>query len=598
MKKSRIRSKIFLTMAAVIAIPVAVLSLMMAGLSARNEAQRRLDRFEYAQSYLSALIEDRHRMVIARTTLVSEDSRLLAALEDPATMQQKILLLMAEYGLDGFIISPLDDPASLHVLDQSLSRYTIGTMVPTTPVVSPSALLLFHSEHLEPNGYLISGIGSIKRSELEVLRSGIGAELDILYRNDGLGTRIMTTNRDSFGRNLAGSPTEPDLDPELTPDLYPDRNQALGPERRYKTSTGQERIARMASLPPILESQYIAVITFQNSQTEITEVGGYLIASTLITIILAALASQLLARQLVNPIQNLLHGIENLSIAIDAKHEFQALPLCSMDEIGELTEAYNRMGIRLQSAYASLKSRNEALKELDTIKDQFLATTSRELQAPLKTIISMADSMIAITARHTTEDKNLRQIANTGRKLHGMVNDILDYTRLEHSDIELSLSTFELKPMVDTVLRFCSSIKKPETELLNLVEPGRLIHGDEARLEQVMYKLVGRAIRLAVSGTITVKSWEEESIVHVSVTRSGDTSGSRRSSASLEDPFRTNPAIQTVLPDMDLGIAFHLIKLHGGELEIKEDLGSAAIISLSAHIPSTTGQAPGVLPLS
>ena len=585
-------------MAVVVAIPVAILSLMLAGLSSRNETQRHLYRFEYAQSYLSALIEDRHRMVIARTTLVAEDPRIHDALENPETMQQSILLLMAEYGLDGFIISPSQDQASLYVLDPNLNRYASGSISPTTPVVSPSAILLFHTEGLEPRGYQISGIASIKRNELEVLRAAIGAEIDIMYRDDWLGTRIMTTNRDSFGRNMAGSPTEPSLDPTLVSDLHPERYQALGSERQYKTSTGQERIARLIRLPSILEERYLARITFPDTQNEISEVGGYLIASTLITIILATLASQLLARQLVNPIQTLLNGIENLSIAIDTKQEFQTLPLLSRDEIGELTEAYNRLGIRLQCAYASLKSQNEALKELDSIKDQFLATTSRELRAPLTAIISMADSMVATASPHAAEDKILRQIANTGRKLYGMVNDILDYTRLEHSDIELSLSTFELKPMVETVVRFCQSIKKPETELLNLVEPGRLIHGDEARLEQVMYKLVGHAIRLAVNGTITVKSWEEESIVHISVTRSGDKSGSRRDKASLDGNPRTSPVIQPLLPDMDLGIAIHLVKLHGGELEIKEDHGSSAIISLSAHIPSSTGQEPGALPLS
>jgi K+-sensing histidine kinase KdpD len=253
-----------------------------------------------------------------------------------------------------------------------------------------------------------------------------------------------------------------------------------------------------------------------------------------------------------------------------------------------------------------LTSRNEALKELDSMKDQFLATTSRELRAPLNTIIALADSMAAVASPDSIQDKNLRSIANTGRKLYGMVNDILDYTRLEHSDIVLSTRTFELKPMVDTVLRFCSSIKRPETELLNVVEPGRLIHGDEARLEQVLYKLVGGPFSLATDGTITVRSWEEESILHISVTRSGDTTGTRNSTTQAEVLSRASLVSQPGLPDLDLGIATHLVGLHGGELEVKEDEGWTAIIRMSAQVPPdhirvkpcATGQAPGELPLS
>ena len=607
MNNPRIRSKIFLTLAIVVAIPVAILSLLLAILSFRSEDLRRQDRFSYAQSYLSALIEDRNRLVIARTTLVSEDPRLFAALGNPSTMHQEILLLMAEYGLDGYIISSVDDPGSLHLLDQNIGRGTRGMAAPVKPVISPSAILLFHSELLEPSGYQLSGIGSIKRSELEVLRAGIGAEVDIIYRDDTLGTRIMTTNRDSFGRNLAGSAMEPPLDPDLAPNLYPDRNQPLGPERRYRTGTGQERTARLMALAPILEAQYTASISFPHNKQAIPEVTVYLIASTLITIILATLASQLLARQLVDPIQTLLHGIDNLSTTIDTEGEFLPLPLPlpTRDEIGKLTEAYNRMGVRLQSAYASLKSQNEALKELDSIKDQFLATTSRELRSPLNIIIALADSMAAVASPHSIHDKNLRSIADSGRKLYGMVNDILDYTRLEHSDIVLSTRTFELKPMVDTILRFCSSIKRPETELLNVVEPGRLIYGDEARLEQVMYKLVGRAIRLATNGNITVRSWEEESILHISVAITSGNTGSNRNKNLDQDLSRARLASQQELPDMDLSIATHLVRLHGGELEIRADEGETAIIRLSAHIPAAigqapgfTGQAPGALPLS
>ncbi|MDX9958854.1 MAG: hypothetical protein RBT68_10485, partial [Spirochaetia bacterium] len=236
MNRPRIRSKIFLTMAIVVAIPVVVLSLMLAVLSGRNEDLRRLDRFRYAQSYLSALIEDRNRLVIARTALVSEDPRLFAALEDPSTMHQKILLLMAEYGLDGHILSSTSDSGSLHLLDLSITRSASGLSAPAQPVVSPSAILLFHSETLESGNYRLTGIGSIKRSEFEVLRAGIGAEVDIIHRDDPLGTRIMTTNRDGFGRNRAGTPIEPPLDPVLSPALHPDHDQPLGLEQRYVTS--------------------------------------------------------------------------------------------------------------------------------------------------------------------------------------------------------------------------------------------------------------------------------------------------------------------------------------------------------------------------
>jgi signal transduction histidine kinase len=585
-------------MAIVVATPVVILSLMLAVLSGRNEDLRRLDRFRYAQSYLSALIEDRNRLVIARTALVSEDPRLFAALEDPTSKDQKILLLMAEYGLDGYILSSASDTPSIHMLEQSISRSASGLSAPTQPVVSPAAVLLFHSEYLKPGNYQLTGIGSIKRSELEVLRAGIGAEIDIIHRDDPLGTRLMTTSRDGFGRNMAGSPVDPPLDSDPAPKPHPDQVQPLGLERRYTTSTGQERIARRMALPPILETSYVASISFPHSRKAISEIAVYLISSALITIILAILASHLLARQLVDPIQTLLHGIDNLSIAIDAEDEFQPLPLPAKDEIGDLTEAYNRMGIRLQSAYISLSSQNEALKELDSIKDQFLATTSRELRAPLNTIIALADSMAAVTSPDSIQDKNLRRIAETGRKLNGMVNDILDYTRLEHSDIILSTRTFELKPLVDTVLRFCSSIKRPETELLNVVEPGRLIHGDEARLEQVLYKLVGRAIRFATRGTITVRSWEEESILHISVASSGDTPGIHGNTAQTRDLSRGSQASQPELPDLDLAIASHLIRLHGGELETRDDKGRMSIIRLSARIPPATGQAPGALPLS
>lgn len=598
MDKPRIRIKIFTTMAIVVAIPVVILSLMLAVLSARSENQRRLDRFTYAQSFLSALIEDRNRQVIARTMLVSEDPRLHEALVDPLSGHQKLLILMAEYGLDGYIISTKEDSGILHLLDQSINNGISMSQTPPDPVVNSSAILLFHSELLERSGYTLSGVGSIKRSELEVLRAGVGAEVDIMYKNDSLKIRVLTTNRDSFGRNLAGTEVEPALNSNADPESYPGLDQPLGSERHYTLESGQERSARLISLAPVLDTWYIANISFPHGRLAISEVAAHLIIFTLITIILATLASQLLARQIVDPIQTLLYGIDNLSVAIDAQDEFQPLPLVSRDEIGELTEAYNRMGVRLQGAYASLTSRNEALKELDSIKNQFLATTSRELRSPLTTIIAQADSLVATASLHPAQVTNLRMIADSGRRLYGMVNDILDYTRLEHSDIELATRTVDLKPLVDTVLRFCLSIKKPGTELLNLVEPGRQIHCDEARLEQVLYKLVGRAIKSTTNGTISVRSWEEESILNISVNRTGLGPGMRATVDSQKNQPNRVPDAQQQLPDLDMGIASHLVKLHGGELDFQTKEDGTVVIRLSAIIPAATGQGPAAPLLS
>jgi K+-sensing histidine kinase KdpD len=122
---------------------------------------------------------------------------------------------------------------------------------------------------------------------------------------------------------------------------------------------------------------------------------------------------------------------------------------------------------------------------------------------------------------------------------------------------------------------------------------------------------MGRAIRFTTNGTITIRSWEDESILHISVTKTGDTNGIRGNIDQTKGVPGARQESQPELPDLDLAIASHLIHLHGGELELEDDAGRMAIIRLSARIPSdqitadpipethtspATGQAPGALP--
>jgi len=157
-----------------------------------------------------------------------------------------------------------------------------------------------------------------------------------------------------------------------------------------------------------------------------------------------------------------------------------------------------------------LERKNESLERLSQLKDEFLANTSHELRTPLNGMIGIAESMIDGATGQLSElqRKNLSLIFQSGHRLANLVNDILDFSKLRHKTIELQLQPVGLREIAEVVLPLSQPlIKNKELQLINAI-PKDIppAQADENRLQQILYNLVGNAIKFTEKGTVKISA--------------------------------------------------------------------------------------------
>ena len=168
---------------------------------------------------------------------------------------------------------------------------------------------------------------------------------------------------------------------------------------------------------------------------------------------------------------------------------------------------------QLAEANRNLEMANAELKRLDQLKDEFLANTSHELRTPLNSIIGISESLIegATGPLSETVVSNLAMIANSGRRLYNLVSDILDFSKILHDNLSLRLRTVGLREAAEIVLMLCRPlVGNKQLQLVNAIGADvPMIQADEDRLQQILYNLIGNAIKFTDEGQVEVKATVE-----------------------------------------------------------------------------------------
>ncbi|MCJ8270914.1 MAG: GGDEF domain-containing protein, partial [Psychrosphaera sp.] len=150
----------------------------------------------------------------------------------------------------------------------------------------------------------------------------------------------------------------------------------------------------------------------------------------------------------------------------------------------------------------------DKLKQLDRLKDAFLANTSHELRTPINGIIGLAESLMDGVAGHMSDEAKriLGMVVASGKRLSRLVNDILDMSKLKHGGVELHTQALDLHSLVDVVLTLSKPlVARKEVKLINDV-PWSLpaVEADEDRLLQILHNLVGNGVKFTDSGAVSV----------------------------------------------------------------------------------------------
>ncbi|MDJ0723647.1 MAG: AAA-like domain-containing protein [Prochloraceae cyanobacterium] len=310
------------------------------------------------------------------------------------------------------------------------------------------------------------------------------------------------------------------------------------------------------------------------------------ILAAIFCILIAIFLGFTFSKSIIAPLQSLTLAAAKIS---DGDFSSRANILAS-NELGKLATAFNYMLERLQESFKILETKNQELKRLDRLKDEFLANTSHELRTPLNGIIGITESLLdGIAGEQPPKAQfNLRMVVSSARRLNNLVNDILDFSKLRHQDIELQLKSIGVKECAEIVIRFCQpSIDDRPLKLINNV-PDNLptVEADENRLQQILYNLIGNAIKFTEKGEIEISAASESGYIAISVRDTGIGICEDKQKTIFESFCQGDGATARIYGGTGLGLAItkKLVELHHGKIRVRSAIGSGSTFTFTLPV--------------
>jgi signal transduction histidine kinase/BarA-like signal transduction histidine kinase len=247
-----------------------------------------------------------------------------------------------------------------------------------------------------------------------------------------------------------------------------------------------------------------------------------------------------------------------------------------------MAQKINDLIKEMQRYAKTLEEKNIYLNRLNELKDEFLANTSHELRTPINGIIGIVESMIDGAVGDLTDEQkyNLAVVSNSGKRLSNMVNDILDFTKLKNQEIVLQLKPVDLKPVVDTVIVLSKPlIKGKELTLVNEIDSSlTLVSADENRVQQILYNLIGNAIKFTEKGKVSVSAETGGNMVMVSVEDTGIGIAEDKFDRIFESFEQADGSTAREYGGTGLGLSItkKIVELHGGTVSVESRLGKGS----------------------
>lgn len=222
-------------------------------------------------------------------------------------------------------------------------------------------------------------------------------------------------------------------------------------------------------------------------------------------------------------------------------------------------------------------------------KSTFLTQMSHEIRTPLNTVLGM-DEMILRETESEKIREHARYIRSAGKTLLGLINDILDLSKLESGKIQIIEENYSLGVTLHDLLNFISLKRKGKglTLELEIAEdvPNRL-YGDELRVKQVLTNVLNNAVKYTEKGTITFRlHWKEVTQGFAELTFQIEDTGMGIREEDMEKLFspyeRLNERQNHMVEGTGLGLAItkQLLELMGGRLEVESEYGKGSIFTL------------------
>lgn len=263
------------------------------------------------------------------------------------------------------------------------------------------------------------------------------------------------------------------------------------------------------------------------------------------------------------------------------------------------------LGVLLIAQNRKLRAANYLAGVASRTKDQFLATVSHEIRTPLNGILGMADLLLT-TPLNSEQREQAEIIRESGGALLRLINDLLDFSKMESGQMSLHSAPFELRSTVESVCQ----IMKPQAAAKNLEcrvsfdepLPSRLV-GDEQRLRQVLLNLIGNAVKFTDQGMVAIKVDAVElsqtfAVIRFVVRDTGIGIEQSKLPHLFEKFYQADPSDSRRHGGTGLGLAIsrQIVGLMGGRISVESTPGVGSVFT--ASIPFAVESQPHPEPVA
>lgn len=243
--------------------------------------------------------------------------------------------------------------------------------------------------------------------------------------------------------------------------------------------------------------------------------------------------------------------------------------------------------------------REDAMKEAEranSVKTRFLASVTHELRTPLNLIINNLDFMRVGTFGQVNQEQATRldQAIRSAEHLLSLINDLLDISKIEAGEMELTIMPSDLRPVLEDALDSAHMLIERKKAAIQLQEaiPNRLplVPMDARRIRQVLTNLLSNAVKFTPQGTVTLMVLCDDEYIEFSVRDTGMGIPAEEMDKLFQPFQRTDRAKYLSIEGTGLGlpISRFLIEAHGGHLSVESQVGVGSTFSVTLPLTNDT----------
>lgn len=374
--------------------------------------------------------------------------------------------------------------------------------------------------------------------------------------------------------------------------------------REQGTATTQLGRMRYVVVPVKGAREMLSLIALVPAPDPPTDVGPLVTSLVILASLLlggASLAALALARDVHADVDFVRRRIEHMSLAEAGPFGWR-IPVRSVDQVGELTSAFNDLVGRFTEAERRYRQDLGRALTYDRDRSAFLAALSHELRTPLNAILGFSDVLLSEVDGPLSAEarENLEIVSTSGRHLASLIDDILDLSALESGQLRLARAYVDVFSIAESVVREAQVTAQAKGLEVRLCGSTAIAWADPRRVRQMLNNLVGNAVKFTVRGYVEVAVLRENS--NTTTLRVADTGPGIAPSeqTAIFEEYRQSGEERVRRAGTGLGLAItrRLVGMHGGRITLASNVGKGSVFSILLPAQSEEDRQAGTAPVS